>query len=111
MPEDFRFDFNPLWQLSESEQATVEKTRAERDQIYVGLGVVPEHLVARDLKERGTYRNMTEADVALVEELSKPMDENGEHGAPPADPKAKEKPDEKPVEGQPVAGVEQPGGE
>lgn len=85
MPDDFRFDFNPLWQLSDKEQADVEKTRAERDQIYVGLGVVAEHLVARDLKERGTYRNMTDEDVELVEELNQPMDENGEVGKQPND--------------------------
>lgn len=83
MPEDFRFDFNPLWQLSETEQATVEKTRAERDQVYLNAGVVTEALVARELKERGTYRNMTDDDIELVEELSKPMDENGEVGKTP----------------------------
>lgn len=83
MPEDFRFDFNPLWQLSETEQATVEKTRAERDQVYLNAGVVTEALVARELKERGTYRNMTADDIELVEELSKPMDENGEVGKTP----------------------------
>lgn len=83
MPEDFRFDFNPLWQLSETEQATVEKTRAERDQVYLNAGVVTEALVARELKERGTYRNMTDDDIELVEELSKPMDENGEVGKAP----------------------------
>lgn len=83
MPEDFRFDFNPLWQLSETEQATVEKTRAERDQVYLNAGVVTEALVARELKERGTYRNMTDNDIELVEELSKPMDENGQVGKPP----------------------------
>lgn len=83
MPEDFRFDFNPLWQLSETEQATVEKTRADRDQVYLNAGVVTEALVARELKERGTYRNMTDNDIELVEELSKPMDENGEVGKAP----------------------------
>ncbi len=83
MPEDFRFDFNPLWQLSETEQATVEKTRAERDQVYLNAGVVTEAMVARELKERGTYRNMTDEDIELVEELSKPMDENGEVGKTP----------------------------
>lgn len=83
MPEDFRFDFNPLWQLSETEQATVEKTRAERDQVYLNAGVVTEALVARELKERGTYRNMTDDDIELAEELSKPMDESGEVGKTP----------------------------
>lgn len=83
MPEDFRFDFNPLWQLSETEQATVEKTRADRDHVYLNAGVVTEALVARELKERGTYRNMTDDDIELVEELSKPMDENGSFGKTP----------------------------
>lgn len=105
MPDDFRFDFNSLWQLSETEQATVEKTRAERDQIYVGLGVVPEHLVARELKERGTYRNMTDEDVELVEELSRPMDETGEVGRVPG---AKNEPAEGDEDEQ-IAGIAQGG--
>ncbi len=78
MPDDFRFDFNPLWQLSETEQATVDKTRADRDHVYLNAGVVTEALVARELKERGTYRNMTDEDIELIEELSTPMDKYGE---------------------------------
>lgn len=105
MPDDFRFEFNPLWQLSDKEQADVEKTRADRDKVYVDMGVVTEGLVARELKERGTYRNMTAEDVDMAEELSEPMDENGEHGKPPA---AKPKPGEE-NKGDPVAGVEQDG--
>lgn len=108
MPDDFRFDFNSLWQLSETEQATVEKTRAERDQIYVNLGVVPEHLVARELKERGTYRNMTDDDVELVEELNKPMDENGEVGKVPGK-KTPIEPGNKGNEDEQIAGVAQGG--
>ena len=104
MPEDFRFDFNPLWQLSETEQATVEKTRAERDQVYLNACVVTEALVARELKERGTYRNMTDDDIDLVEELSKPMDENGEVGKTPG-----AKPPEGGDDDEQVAGVAQGG--
>jgi hypothetical protein len=122
MPDDFRFDFNPLWQLSDKEQADVEKTRAERDQIYVGLGVVAEHLVARDLKERGTYRNMTDDDVELVEELNQPMDENGEVGKVPGSKTAKgegEDDDDEQIAGvaqgenadDPAAQAKKPGGE
>lgn len=102
MPDDFRFDFNPLWQLSETEQATVEKTRAERDQVYLNAGVVTEALVARELKERGTYRNMTDDDIDLVEELSKPMDEEGTVGKAPG---SKANPDED----EQIAGVAQGG--
>lgn len=82
-PDDFRFDFNPLWQMSEKEQSDVEKSRAERDKVYVEMGAVTEGLVARELKERGTYRNMTDEDVKLVEELSQSMDEDGQTGATP----------------------------
>lgn len=70
MPDDFRFDFNPLWQVSATEQATIDKTNADRDKVYLDAGVVTEGLVAKELKERGTYRNMTDEDVELAEELA-----------------------------------------
>ena len=99
MPDDFRFDFNPLWQVSATEQATIDKTNAERDQIYVQLGVVQEHLVARELKERGTYRNMTDEDIELVEELAKSMNETGEVGkVPGAKPDVEAEPGTEPPE-------------
>lgn len=74
MPKDFRFDFNTLWQVSETEQAAIEKTRADRDQIYLSAGVITEGLAAKELKERGTYRNMTDKDVKLAEELAQSME-------------------------------------
>lgn len=70
MPEDFRFDFNPLWQMSEKDRSTVEKTRAERDKIYFDMGVLSEGSIARELHEVGTYRSLGEEDVKLAEELA-----------------------------------------
>lgn len=64
MPDDMQINFNPLWQLSDKEQAEVEKARAERDGQYLDKGVVSHELVAKELKERGTFRNMTDADIA-----------------------------------------------
>lgn len=81
MPDDFRFDFNPLWQVSATEQATIDKTNADRDKVYLDAGVVTEGLVAAELKERGTYRNMTDDDVQLAEELAKEMQEAQVEGA------------------------------
>lgn len=75
MPDDYRFDFNSLWQVSDTEQANIEKTRADRDVAYLNAGVVTEGVVARDLKERGTYRNLTDEDVKLAEELSDPINQ------------------------------------
>lgn len=71
LPDDFDFTFNSLWQLSETEQADVEKKRAERDKIYIDSGVVTEGTVAKDLKENGTYSNLTDEDVELVDNLSR----------------------------------------
>lgn len=70
MPPDFRFQFKPLWQLSATEKATVQKTNADRDKIYLDASVITEGLVAKELKESGTYPNMTTEDVALAEELA-----------------------------------------
>lgn len=38
-PKDWTYDFNPLWQMTDTERATVEKTQMETDQGYVDLGV------------------------------------------------------------------------
>lgn len=70
MPDDYRFTFNKLWQMDETESATVKKTQAETDKIYFDMGVLNEGSIARELKERGTYTTMTEDDVELAEELA-----------------------------------------
>lgn len=70
MPENMSIEFNPLWQISATEQATIDKTRADTDNIYLTQGVVTEGIVARELKERGVYPNMTDDEIEMVEELS-----------------------------------------
>lgn len=96
VPKNFRFEFNSLWQMTEKEQAEIDKLRAERDQAYVNMGVIDEGLVARELNERGTYRTMTSEDVTAAEEMAedlleraKKMDEAGELNMPtkPTKPK------------------------
>lgn len=89
VPKNFRFEFNSLWQMTEKEQAEIDKLRAERDQTYVTMGVVDEGLVARELNERGTYRVMTSEDVKAAEDLAedlleqaKKMDAQGELNMP-----------------------------
>ncbi len=70
VPDDYRFDFNNLWQTSDTEQAAVDKSRADTDQIYFSTGILTEGAIARELKARGTYRTMTDEDVELAEGLS-----------------------------------------
>lgn len=74
MPDDFEFDFCALWQTSDLDQSTIEKNRADRDKIYLDLGVLHAGNVARELKDRGTYKTITDEDVELVNELSQPID-------------------------------------
>lgn len=70
MPEGFGFTFNPLWQMTDTEIATVGKLKAETDKLYVDSGILTEGAVARDLLDRDTYPTMTEDDVDLAEELT-----------------------------------------
>jgi len=73
-PEDFTWEFNSLWQMSDKEKAEVEKARAERDKIYLDAGVIHAGVVARELHDRGTYATLTGDDVELIEELAKPIE-------------------------------------
>jgi phage-related protein (TIGR01555 family) len=75
IPDDFCIEFNPLWQLSASEIATQQKTRAERDKLYYDMGVLNEGTIARQLKMDGTYSELTDEDVELAEELSREPEE------------------------------------
>lgn len=70
MPEEYRLEFGSLWQMSDKETAEIGKMRAERDKIYLESGVVNEGVVARELRENGTFSSLTDEDVKLAEELS-----------------------------------------
>ncbi|HEY4292066.1 anti-CBASS protein Acb1 family protein [Luteibacter sp.] len=74
-PDDLEMTFNPLWQMSDTEKATLEKTRADRDQVYLAIGVVTEGVVAAELLENGTYSKMTAKDVELAQQLAGPMED------------------------------------
>ncbi len=45
-PESWSFNFEPLWQMSDTEQATVRKTQADTDAIYIDRGVLSAEEVA-----------------------------------------------------------------
>ena len=39
-PTNWQIEFNPLWQMTETENAIYRKTIAETDQIYISNGVL-----------------------------------------------------------------------
>lgn len=64
-PEEIDFEFEPLWQLSEKEQAEVGKLEAETDRLHVTNGTVPmpalETAVQNRLIEGGQYPGLDQA--------------------------------------------------
>lgn len=70
-----QYEFNSLYQMSDTEQATLEKTRADRDQIYYNMNVITEDIIAKELKQAGTYTNITDE---YIKELEAAVHETGE---------------------------------
>jgi phage-related protein (TIGR01555 family) len=67
MPPDYRFEFNSLYGMTDSEVSEIQYKTAQRDKIYMENGVVSKSTVAKDLKEQGTYKNLTDEEIAEVE--------------------------------------------
>ena len=88
MPEDFSFEFNPLWQQTPKEKADTELVRAQTRKIYWDMGALSEGGVARELHADGSMRTMEDRDVKLAEELA----QQPEPVPPPAVPPAKQPP-------------------
>jgi phage-related protein (TIGR01555 family) len=68
-PEDWSFEFNPLWQLSEKEQAEVEQIRANTDATNITSGIIAPALATGRLRDNKTYPDLTDEFVELVKEI------------------------------------------
>jgi phage-related protein (TIGR01555 family) len=104
IPDDFTWEFGPLWQMDETEVADVEKKRAETAQVYVNLGVIDPVIVAKQLLQDGTYVGVDDDWIKELEEASKlepepPADLTDPNAKPNADPSAD--PDEDPSGDEP----------
>jgi len=81
---DLSYKFNSLFQMTPKEQADTDYINAQRDQIYLDKGVVPEYSIAKDLKQNSTYTNLTDEFIEELEEfdngfdLSEGIEEGGE---------------------------------
>jgi len=65
---DLSYEFISLFQMTTKEKADTEYVNAQRDQIYLDRGVITEEIVAKDLKQEGTYTNITDDYIAELEE-------------------------------------------
>ena len=87
-PENFDFDFVPLWQTSQKEKADIAKVVADTVKVAVDAGVIDTPTALKELKQAseytGVFSNITEQQIT-----------EAENEPPPA-----------PVEGQPIPGEE-----
>jgi phage-related protein (TIGR01555 family) len=70
VPDDWSYEFPPLDQLDELEQAQVDKTNAETAAIYTGIGAIDQTVVVKQLQDQGTYEAIDDEYVALLEGIS-----------------------------------------
>lgn len=73
--EEFLYVFNPLQQLTESQQAEVDLKNAQRDQVYLDNGIVEESDIRLQLAANGTYVSL---DQARIDEFIQSEEFNGE---------------------------------
>lgn len=67
--DDYSYTFNSLFQMTPKEKSEVDFNNAQRDQIYLTNDVVTELIVAKELKQTGTYTNINDKFIAEMEEL------------------------------------------
>ena len=73
---DLSYKFNSLFQMTPKEQADTDYINAQRDQIYLDKGVVPEYSIAKDLKQNATYTNLTDEFIEELEEFNSGFEPN-----------------------------------
>jgi len=69
MPDDWSFEFNSLWEVSDVEKADIELKNAQRDQIYLDQGVVIPSVVADELRENNVYNGIDDEFVKTLQEI------------------------------------------
>jgi uncharacterized protein len=73
MPEEYSFDFVPLWQMDALERSKVDLNKAQARQIYLDKGAMLPETVAEDLVAEGFSVSMTRDDVEEIEKVGAPL--------------------------------------
>ena len=83
-PDSLKWAFNPLWQMSEKEQAATNLIKVQTV-VHLQTLEVPYEAILKDVKELGLSNNLTDE---LIEEAISEVDEPGD--SPEGDPETKE---------------------
>lgn len=78
--DDYSYEFNSLFQMTPQQEADIELKNAQRDQIYIDREVIKPSTAAKDLKQEGTYSNLTDEDIEELEEFETLKEEAAEEG-------------------------------
>lgn len=89
---DMSYEFNSLFQMTPKEIADLQFTNAQRDALYIDRDVVSELVVAKELKQEGTYTNITDEDIEELEAM--PDDFNTNTNSPGIEPEPTVTPEE-----------------
>lgn len=66
-PEELGLKYNPLWQMSDGDRATMELAKAQTAQIYYNIGALAPSVITKKIHADGTYAGaLQDDDVALV---------------------------------------------
>jgi phage-related protein (TIGR01555 family) len=80
-PEDFDFSFNPLWQTSETERATIAQTTATAVGAMHDAGIIDQATALQELKQSsevtGIFSNITDEQIEEAKAEPPPMPETG----------------------------------
>ncbi len=72
-PENYSFDFNPLWQVTDAESADIDLKRAQARHIYLTDGAYLPETCAADILSEGFSVSMTQEDVDEISQYSDPI--------------------------------------
>lgn len=105
---DLSYSFNSLFQMTPKEEADLQFSQAQRDDIYLNQGVVNEVIVAKELKQNDTYTNITDEDIDDLEDFENDLTTFGTADPESGDPEFET--EEENEEGEPGKSTKNPGG-
>jgi uncharacterized protein len=87
-PDNLWFDFNALWQVSDSEQAAINLQKAQARHVYMSDGAYLPETCAADLLAEGFSVSMTQEDVDMIDDVGGPAPAPPSNNGLPVDPAA-----------------------
>lgn len=108
-PDNMSYSFDTLWQVSDKETAEIKRANSESDQRYYDMGIINSSIIAKQLKEEGSYSNITDEHITMLEEMEKELeeeleedideeDDNGDDSSDTPEGKVEEQSDDEEVE-------------